>query len=146
MLVLSHPYLLVTLLFLLCPFCCIPVYLSALLNLVKGVKLLAWLVHVHVSHPYDISSGSRGAEFTGPEQPLNRVLGLTLLTLRILSWSESAFFLSVCRGSGGSHWPRYGISNQHSSYSLQSTCLILLTFTLSTLIPFVYLFDCLKRG
>lgn len=71
------------------------------------------------------------------QQPFSQLLGLTLLTLRLASWSESAFFLSVCRGSGGSHWSRYGMSNQHSSCRQQSACLLVVTSPLCLMLFFI---------
>lgn len=68
---------------------------------------------------------------------LSRLVGLTPLTLRLASWSESAFFLFVCRGSGGSHWPRYGLSNQRSSCRQQSACFLVVLFALCLMSFFI---------
>lgn len=43
------------------------------------------------------------------QSPSGSLLGNN--TSNVVSWCESASSLCVCRGSGGSHWPRYGMSN-----------------------------------
>lgn len=79
-----------------------------------------WAVSIIQLHAQSVSWQTSSSHFC-------KLLGLTLLTLLPASWSESAFSLSVCRGSGGSHWSRYGMYNQLSSSGQQFACLLVIT-------------------